>query len=287
MDDAFIGSEALRDGVVANKYQLRKRFRALYPDVYLPMGATPTLAQRTAAAWLWTRRQGVIAGSAASAMHGARWIPDDAPVEVIWTNPRAPRGIVTRRDRLLPEEHQSVAGMNVTTPERTAFDLGRLMRGGDDEIARLDALGNATRFDRQVVADLAARHGRTPGLPQLRSVLDVHDPGAESPRETWLRLLLIRAGFPRPRTQIPVVDDFGDPRYFLDMGWEEIMIAVGYDGDHHRKRPRFGNDIVRSEFIAYRGWTHIRVVAGAHPADIVNRVRRAWRSSVRSDREIA
>jgi len=26
---------------------------------------------------------------------------------------------------LLPEEHQSVAGMNVTTPERTAFDLGR------------------------------------------------------------------------------------------------------------------------------------------------------------------
>ena len=86
MDDAFIGSEALRDGVVANKYQLRKRFRALYPDVYLPMGATPTLAQRTAAAWLWTRRQGVIAGSAASAMHGARWIPDDAPVEVIWTN---------------------------------------------------------------------------------------------------------------------------------------------------------------------------------------------------------
>ena len=49
---------------------------------------------------------------------------------------------------MLPEEHQSVAGMNVTTPERTAFDLGRLMRGGDDEIARLDALGNATRFDR-------------------------------------------------------------------------------------------------------------------------------------------
>ena len=74
--------------------------------------------------------------------------------------------------------------MNVTTPERTAFDLGRLMRGGDDEIARLDALGNATRFDRQVVADLAARHGRTPGLLQLRSILDVHDPGAESPRET-------------------------------------------------------------------------------------------------------
>ena len=68
VDEAFIGSEALRDGVVANKPNCANG-SALYPDVYLPMGATPTPAQRTAAAWLWTRRQGVIAGSAASAMH--------------------------------------------------------------------------------------------------------------------------------------------------------------------------------------------------------------------------
>ena len=118
-------------------------------------------------------------------------------------------------------------------------------------------------------------------------MLDLYDAGAQSPRETWLRLLLVRAGFPRPHTQIPVFDDFGRARYFLDMGWEDVMIAVEYDGDHHRDRTVFGSDIVRSEFIAYRGWTHIRVVAGTHPADIVNRVRRAWSSSVRSDREIA
>ena len=118
-------------------------------------------------------------------------------------------------------------------------------------------------------------------------MLDLYDAGAQSPRETWLRLLLVRAGFPRPRTQIPVFDDFGHARYFLDMGWEDVMIAVEYDGDHHRERAVFGSDIVRSEFIAYRGWTHIRVVAGTHPADIVNRVRRAWSSSVHSDREIA
>ncbi len=96
----------------------------------------------------------------------------------------------------------------------------------------------------------------------------------------------MRAGFPRPRTQIPVYDDFGYARYFLDMGWEEVMVAVEYDGDHHRRRDCFGNDIVRSEFIAHRGWRHIRVVAGMRPADIVNRVRRAWPSGVRSDREI-
>jgi very-short-patch-repair endonuclease len=286
VDGPFIGSEALVDGAVANKHQLRTRFRAIYPDVYLPRGVTPTLAQRTTAAWLWSHRRGVVAGLAASAMHGSRWIPDNAPVELIWTNARVPRGIRTRRDRLLPGEHQSVAGMHVTTPERTAFDLGRLTRR-DEAVARLDALANAAGFDRTAVVELAHRHRGSPGLPRLLSALDLYDAGAQSPRETWLRLMLVRAGFPRPQTQIPICDEFGYPRYFLDMGWDEVMIAVEYDGDHHRERPVFTNDIVRSEYIAYRGWTHIRVVAGARPADIVNRVRRAWRSSVRPDREIA
>lgn len=286
MEEPFIGSEALRDGVVANKYRLRRQFRCLYPDVYMSEGVKPTLSQRTAAAWLWTRRRGVVAGLAASAMHGAKWIPDDVPVELIWANPRAPHGITTRRDRLATAEVQSVAGLFITTPERTAFDLGRLIHG-DQAVARLDALGNATQFDASAVVDLAPRHSRSPGLPRLLTALDLYDAGAQSPKETWLRLLLVRAGFPRPQTQIPVFDDFGHARYFLDMGWEDMMIAVEYDGDHHRGREVFGSDIVRSEFIAYRGWTHIRVVAGTHPSDIVNRVRRAWSSSVRSDREIA
>lgn len=286
MERPFIGSEALRDGAVANKHQLRTRFRALYPDVYLARDAPPTLAQRTVGAWLWTRRRGVVAGRAAAAMHGAQWIADDIPVELIWSNARPPDGITTRRDRLAPGESQMASGLTVTTPERTAFDIGRSV-GGDDAVSCLDALGNVTRFDRASVEALVRRHRGSPGIPRLLSALDSYDAGAESPRETWLRLLLVRAGFPGPRTQIPVFDDFGLPRYYLDMGWEDVMIAVEYDGDHHRERPAFGKDIVRSEFIAYRGWTHIRIVAGAHPADIVNRVRRAWPPGVHSDREIA
>ena len=286
METPFLGSEALRDGLVANKHRLRTRYQALFPGVYLVDGVAPTLRQRTAAAWLWSRRRGVVAGLAAAAIHGSEYLADDIAIELIWSNPRAPRGIVTRRDRLAGGEWQLVAGIPVTTPERTAFDLARLTRG-DKAVARLDALGNATRFDRDAVAELARRHRGSPGVPRVLPVLDLHDPGAESPRETWLRLLLIRAGFPRPRTQIPVRDDFGRPRYWLDMGWDDVMIAAEYDGELHRLPSRLGRDIVRSEFIAHRGWTHIRVVAGVHPADIVNRVRRAWAASVHSDREIA
>lgn len=286
MQTPFVGSEALRDGLVANKYQLRTGYRLLFPDVYFDGGAVPNLAQRTTAAWLWTRRRGVVAGLAAAALHGSKYVDDDVAIELIWSNPRAPRGIVTRRDRLLSDERQYVAGIPVTTPERTAFDLARLTRG-DRAVAQLDALGNATGLAPDAIAGIAVRHRGSPGVPRVSPVLNLHDPGAESPRETWLRLLLIRAGFPRPRTQIPVYDDVGRQRYRLDMGWEDVMIAVEYDGELHRLPSRLGKDIVRSEFIAYRGWTHIRVVAGDHPADIVNRVRRAWNASVHSDREIA
>lgn len=286
MDVPFIGSEALRDGLVANKHQLRTRFQRLYPDVYLPDRVAPNLWQRTAGAWLWTRRKCVITGLAAAAIHGSKWIADDVPIELIWANPRPPVGITTRRDALAVGETTCNGGMIVTTPERTAFDLGRLI-DGEAAAARLDALGNATRFDTAAVADLARLHRGSPGIPRLLAVLDLHDRGAASPKETWLRLLLIRAGFPRPRTQIPVYDDFGVARYYLDMGWEDVMIAAEYDGDHHRERTVFKGDIVRSEFIAHRGWIHIRVVAGARPSDILNRVRRAWLSRVQSDREIA
>jgi very-short-patch-repair endonuclease len=277
MDRPFIGSEALTSGAVANKHQLRTRFRALYPDVYLAGDQTPTLAQRTMGAWLWTRRRGVVAGSAAAAMHGAKWIADDIPVELIWSNARSPKGITSRRDRLAPGESRLVAGLMVTTPERTAFDIGRLTPG-DRAVARLDALENSTHFDRDAVVALARRHRGSPGIPRLLSALDSYDAGAESPRETWLRLLLVRAGFPRPRTQIPVARPDGRS-YYLDMGWEDVMLAIEYDGDHHRERGVFANDIIRSEYIAYRGWTHIRVVSGAHQSDIVNRVHTRGRSA--------
>ena len=70
--------------------------------------------------------------------------------------------------------------------------------------------------------------------PGSRACCDLVDEGAQSPKETWLRLLLIEAGFPRPQTQIPVLAPDGYPRYYLDMGWPEFMVAVEYDGEQHR-----------------------------------------------------
>lgn len=126
------------------------------------------------------------------------------------------------------------------------------------------------------VQALALRHEHVKGLRRVGPVLDLVDAGAESPKETWLRLLLIDAGYPRPQTQIPVLGPDGYPRYRLDMGWEDKLIAVEYDGDDHRELPRIRKDIVRLEYLARLRWKHIRVVAGMTDREVLARVARAW-----------
>lgn len=271
----FVGSEALAAGILS-RHELRTYYTALMPNVYLDKRVQPTLLDRTLAAWLWSGREAVIAGAAASALHGAKWVDDTVPIELIWRNARAPAGVKTNADLLLDGECQVHGGMGVTTIERAAFDLGRRGTLGK-AVVRLDALANATHFKSDDVAELAARHRHTRGLRQLEAALDLVDAGAQSPKETWLRLLLIDAGFPRPQTQIPVLGEDGYPKYFLDMGWEDIMLTVEYDGDQHRtSRPQFVRDAERLEYIQRVGWTHIKVLAEHRGYDVIRRVQRAW-----------
>ena len=276
MDDMpFLGSEALAAGDLT-RYELRRHYRALVPNVYVDKRADASLRQRTYAAWLWSGREAVVAGLAASALHGAKWIDDDVPIELIWRNARSPQRVITRADLLFDDERQAAADLSATTPERTAFDIGRRGRL-EQAVARLDALAAATGFTVDDVTRLALAHPGARGLPQLRRALDLVDAGAESPRETWLRLLLIGAGYPRPTTQIPVLGPSGRPRYYLDMGWEALQLAVEYDGDHHRTdRAQFGNDIERLEYCNDVGWQVIRVAAANRPAEVLRRVGRAW-----------
>lgn len=290
MDTPFLGSEAVAAGLVA-KHQLRNHrgpFVTVFPDVYTRRSADMTIRHRAKAAWLWSHRGGVLAGVTASALHGAQYVEDTLPIELVWPNRRPPRGITTlKTGSLASDEVTEHRGLPLTTVERTAFDLGR--RGHlDDAVARLDALGNATGFRVDDVLRVAVGHRGARGIRQLLAALDLYDPGSESPKETWLRLLVIRAGYPRPTTQIAVTSIDGCRRYRLDMGWEERMLAVEYDGDHHRKDPQqFAHDIIRSEDLDELSWTRVRVAKRHTPVEVLERLSKAWAATVHSDREIA
>ena len=276
--EPFIGREALACGALS-RHQLRTRYRTVFPNVYLSNGVEASLHLRIAAAWLWSNRRATIAGAAAAALHGAKWIPENIPVELICASSRSPHGVMTRRDALADGETQVLAGRAVTTPERTAFDVGR--RGAiHSAVARLDALARATGFKVDDVLRVAQAHPRSPGLRIVENALGLVDPGAESPRESYLRLLLIDAGFPRPQTQVPVLGVDGIPVAYLDFGWEDWMVGVEYDGDQHRTdRHQYVKDIRRLEMLEKMGWIVVRVVAEHSPAHILRRVEEAIAAS--------
>lgn len=275
MAEPFLGSEAVASGRVT-PYALRSRFMAIHRDVYVPRDTEITAVVRAEAAWLWSRRRGIIAGRSASALHGAKWIDGTAPAELIYQNRHPPTQIRTWADRIEDGEVATLRGMPVTAPARTALDLASRYPV-DKAVALIDALARATRLKMADVELLAERYKGRRGIRRALCALDLVDAGAESPRETWLRLLLIRAGFPRPRTQIPVRDQYGQLVAVCDMGWEDVKIAADYEGDHHRTdRRRFNHDIRRAEALAELGWIDLRVTAEDTAGGVIGRVSAAW-----------
>ncbi|MEZ0342625.1 hypothetical protein ACAG25_21920 [Mycobacterium sp. pV006] len=272
MRRVFLGTEAISSGA-ATPGELRYRYHRLFPNVYT-VDDMPSLSVRTVGAWLWSGRRGVITGLAASAWHGSKWIDPSVPIEMIYDCKRPPAGVVTRNERIGEDERIVRYGLPVATIQRTAFDLGRFS-SVERAVERLDALANKTGLRADDVLPLIERYRGARGTRNLRSALALMDAGAQSPKETWLRLLLIKKGFPRPRTQIPVSRADGWAFAYLDMGWEDLKIAVEYDGDHHRERDQYQFDIQRLRKIEQLNWLHIKVINEDTPEEIVDRVRRA------------
>ena len=275
MGEAFVGSEAIKSGALT-RYQLRSRFVALHPDVYLPPDTHLTAATRARAAWLWSRRRGVVAGHSASALYGAKWVDHRAPAQLLYEHRRPPFGICTWSDTISDDETQLVGDVPATTPARTAFDLACRNPVGK-AVAAIDALSRATRLkvaDAELVAERYKGHRN---IRRARRALTLVDAGAESPRESWLRLLVIEAGYPAPRTQIPVYGEYGELVAVVDMGWEDVKIALEYEGDHHRTdRRQFRRDIERFEALPELGWITIRVTAEHTRGSILGRLAAAW-----------
>ncbi|WP_313674866.1 hypothetical protein [Mycolicibacterium sp.] len=257
----FLAGEALDQGLLTFR-ELRRFHAAVYPGVWVARGVELSAVDRARAAWLWSGRTAVIAGLSASAVHGANWVEPETAVELVHGNRRPPRSIIVRGDRLLDVEVQFVGDLPVTTPARTAFDLGRRsdLRSA---VPRIDALMHATSLTPDEVAELAARHPGVRGLRNLRVALTHVDAGAESPYESLTRLLLVRNGFPRPQTQVRVYDAAGLVVARLDLGWPQWRVGVDFDGAQHWTDPaQRTRDIERYARLAELGWSDIRLTSG-------------------------
>ncbi len=237
--------------------------------MYLAKEAELTAAIKARAAWLSTGA--TLAGLSAAAVFGTKWLDPAAPAEIVRADRHGRPGIVVHSYALSDDEVGTIWGMRVTTPARTAFDIGR-GRTVAGAVPILDALLNATDCKPADVAAVADRHPGARGVRRLRAALELSDGGAESPQETRLRLVLVGAGLPKPETQI----EFRELRIRVDMGWRHWKVAVEYDGvQHWENRYQRSWDIERIALLEAAGWAVIRVSAEmlSRPDAIVDRVR--------------
>lgn len=166
-----------------------------------------------------------------------------------------PECIGGQRD-LLPEDFHWVDDVPVTTPLRTCMDLGcKLSRRR--ALAAMDAFMRDFGITRGEMLRMLPRYFRRRGVIQLRELIQLADPRAESPRESWTRLAIIDAGLPAPEPQHWVLVD-GRPTFRLDLAYPRAKVAVEYDGrEFHEGEQQRAADEARRRWLRDRGWTVI------------------------------
>ncbi|WP_433515918.1 DUF559 domain-containing protein [Nonomuraea sp. CA-143628] len=191
---------------------------------------------------------------------------DDWPVELIAPGHLAIPGCVTHVTTLPADDITEHKGVRLTTRERTALDCVRWL-------PRLEAVAALDQFLRHGVDLEALWHQSTSW--HLRDTLSLADRGAASPRESWLRVILVDGGLPRPTTQVRV--PLADDRFaYLDLGWPEFRVAVEYDGQrHHTSAADQLRDEHRRAELRALGWRVIvvrRDVIPGQTADLLHQV---------------
>ena len=155
---------------------------------------------------------------------------------------------------VLPSDLTVVSGILVTTPLRTALDLGRLQPNRDIALAGLDAMLRLGVPSEDLLRSVG-RFDRQRGIVQLRFLAPLADGRAQSAGESALRLRWYDAGLPRPELQI-VVEVHGRLVALLDLGLEEELFAAEYDGEQwHTEDEDVEHDTERRTWLTeQRGW---------------------------------
>ena len=159
---------------------------------------------------------------------------------------------------LMPCDWVDLHGVKVTTPLRTALDLGCKLRRRE-ALAAMDSLMRAHVFTHADLRGVLPRYFRRRGVIQLRELVPLVDGRAESPGESWTRLEIIDHGLLAPEPQWWVVIE-GVPTYRLDLAYPHARIAVEYDGEEfHSSEEAKERDQARRRWLRENGWTVIVV----------------------------
>jgi hypothetical protein len=153
-----------------------------------------------------------------------------------------------------------VEGRPITAPAWTAIEVARSLRR-PRALAALDAaLRSGTCTSTQLTLAAARQKGRR-GIVQVRDLIPLARPEAESPMESEARLAMHDGGLPDPELQYEIRDR--DCRLWrVDFAWPEQLLAVEYDGyDWHSGPEDFTRDRQKRAALHELGWTVMSIVS--------------------------
>ena len=176
-------------------------------------------------------------------------------------------GVVGHRAKH-PREFVEVHGLPVVGPADTWTDLGELVGRGlpvglDDLVITGDVAANQLGGSAPLLAALERRI-RPRGKLTLAEALPLVRVGSASPRETFVRLMFVRAYLPEPRLNVPVYASW-EPTHLLgvaDLLWHyvacdgrERKVVGEYQGAQFHSSPdRRVRDAARRRSFEDDGW---------------------------------
>ena len=271
----FSLEDARRAGLT--KSSLRgKSWHRLGAELYC-WGGRPADPWMVLSAWQRHLPSGaVFAGKTAAWLFGLDLDPLN-PIELIvppHSGVRSRPGLDVRRCDLPRRDVVKVRGLASTAVPRTLLDLS-LRLSPVEALVAIDAAVRAQLADKGSLmryADLADGRAGARGLRTLAALAE----RAESPMETRLRWLLLKAGLPHPKVQTDLCDVKGRFLGRADLYYPEARLVIEYDGINHRER--LVEDNRRQNVLINDGFRILRFAA----ADVMNqpdlvavRVRRA------------
>ena len=203
---------------------------------------------------------------------------------------RAPggRGIVGHQSRLTPLDVVDLRGLRVVSPAVAWCQIAETL-GVDDAVAIGDWVVTGTPFQNvlplatieELAEASAVRSGgwghrvRAVAIPLIRE-------GPLSRPESFLRLLVVRAGLPEPLLNAMCFTEDGEQIDVPDLAWMEYKTVAQYEGDHHRGQAQFRRDIRRDERFVDHDWTVVKATADdlfGRPRELVERFARRLRAN--------
>jgi len=266
----------------------RRRLRRLLTDgevrrilrgVYAASALPDTMELRVAAVSQAVDRSQVVIDRTAAWLHGVEAFslaeldrePEVETCALRWRSPSRRQGVDGRTRDLSKDDVVVLDGVRVTTPLRTALDLGCHLRRRE-AYAALCSFATLHGVTASVLAPALRRFAGRRGVVQLRELATLVDPRLESPREAWTFLAIHDAGLPHPKPQVWIEVD-GVPRYRLDFAYEAARICVEYDGAdaHERTEDQRRYDRDRRQWLRDHGWVVIVIRAGDFTGDRLDR----------------